>query len=85
MWNGGVAFQYFVIARDNGKTTGKTITGDGNGFKLGRGNVRHYFFRAIAYGNKANGFNLNGNLMQPVLVKSDAFANGRSDFGGVTR
>jgi hypothetical protein len=83
MWNGGVAFQYFVIARDNGKTTGKTITGDGNGFKLGVGSVSHKFYKANAYSNKSNGFSLNGNTVQPTLAQSSAAANGGLNYAGV--
>ena len=84
-WQGGVAFFYFCSAFDIGKTTGKTITGDGNGFKLGRGSVRHYLYKTMAYRNKSHGYNINGNSVMPVLVKSDAFANGERDFQGVNR
>ena len=84
-WEGGVAYFYFCSAFDIGKTTGKTITGDGNGFKLGRGNVRHYLYKTSAYRNKSHGFNMNGNSVAPVRVKSDAFANGQLDFQGVDR
>ena len=82
-WEGGVAFVSFSTSNENGKTTGKSVTGDGNGFKLGRGKVRHYLYKATAYRNKANGFNINGNSIQPVLVNSDAFANGQSGFAGI--
>ena len=85
MWEGGVAYLYFCSAFDIGKTTGKAITGDGNGFKLGRGNVRHYLYKATAYRNKSHGFNLNGNSVAPVLVKSDAFGNGQPDYSGIDR
>jgi hypothetical protein len=84
-WEGGVAYFYFCSAFDMGKTTGKTITGDGNGFKLGRGNVRHYLYKTRAYRNKSHGFNMNGNSVAPVLVESDAFANGEVDFQGIDR
>jgi hypothetical protein len=84
-WEGGVGYVYFSSAFDNGKTTGKAITGDGNGIKLGRGNARHYFYKTRVHNNKANGFDLNGNLVQPMLVKSEAFGNGKADYSGVTR
>ena len=84
-WEGGVAYFYFCSAFDIGKTTGKTITGDGNGFKLGRGSVRHYLYKTRAFRNKSNGFNINGNSVAPVLVKSEAFDNGQLDFQGVNR
>lgn len=84
-WEGGVAFVYFCSAFENGKTTGKAINGDGDGFKLGRGKVRHYLYKSTAYQNKANGFDVNGNAIQPALVKADAVANGQLNFSGVTR
>ena len=84
-WEGGVAFVYFSSAFENGKTTGKPATGDGDGFKLGRGSVRHYLYRSTAYRNKANGFDVNGNAIQPALVKAESVANGQQDFSGVTR
>ena len=82
MWDGGVAFVYFSTAKDNGKTTGKAITGDGNGVKLGIGSVAHKMYKTTATNNKSHGFNLNANTMQPVLVLSTASANGDTDYGG---
>lgn len=85
MWDGGVAFFYFSRAFDNGKTSGKTLTGDGNGIKLGIGSVAHKFYRTTANTNKAQGYNLNGNTVQPVLVQSTASGNGTTDYGnGIT-
>jgi hypothetical protein len=81
MWNGGVAFVYFSAAYDNGKTTGKAVTGDGNGIKLGIGSVAHRFYKTTANTNKSDGFNLNANTMQPVLVQSTASANGGTNYG----
>ena len=81
MWNGGVAFMYFSTANDNGKTTGKALTGDGNGIKLGIGSVAHKLYKTTASNNKSHGFNLNANTMQPVLVLSTASANGDTDYG----
>ena len=51
--------------------------------KLGRGNVRHYFYKTKAYNNLANGFDINGNTVQPLLILSDAFGNGGIDYKGV--
>ena len=81
MWAGGVAFVYFSAANDNGKTTGKTLTGDGNGIKLGIGSVAHKLYKTTANNNKSDGFNLNANTIQPVLVQSTASANGDSNYG----
>jgi hypothetical protein len=83
-WEGGVGYVYFSSAFDNGKTTGKDITGDGNGVKLGIGSVRHNFYKSTAYNNNTNGFSLNGNTVQPLLVQSTAWSNGRSDYANVT-
>jgi hypothetical protein len=83
-WEGGEAFVYFSSAFDNGKTTGKP-SADGNGFKLGKGHVRHHLYKSRAYNNKANGFAINGNSAQPALVQCDSFANGRSDYAGIMR
>ena len=81
-WEGGAGFVYFSSAFDSGKTTGKAGA-DGNGVKLGRGNVRHYFYKTKAYNNLANGFDINGNTVQPLLILSDAFGNGGIDYKGV--
>ena len=81
MWNGGVAFLYFSAAHDNGKTTGKTLTGDGNGVKLGLGSVSHKLYKVSAYNNKSHGYNLNGNTVQPTFVQSTATGNGDTDYG----
>ncbi len=86
MWAGGVTFWYFSVAHDNGKTTGKTLTGDGNGVKLGIGSVSHQLYKVSALNNKSHGFNLNGNTLQPKLVQCDASGNGEADYGnGVTQ
>lgn len=84
MWEGGVAFMYFNASHDNGKTTGKTITGDGNGIKLGVGSVSHKLYKFNAYNNKANGFDLNGNTVQPTLVQCTATSNGANNFAGIS-
>jgi hypothetical protein len=84
MWEGGVAFLYFVTSHDNGKTTGKTATGDGNGVKLGVGSVSHKLYKVQAVNNKTGGFNINGNTVQPTLVQSTASGNGSQDYQGVS-
>ena len=81
-WDGGVGFVYFSSAFDSGKTTGKAGK-DGNGIKLGIGNVRHYFYKSKAYNNLTNGFDINGNSVQPLLIQSEAFGNGKNDYQGV--
>lgn len=81
MWEGGQAYFYFSSAHDNGKTTGKSLTGDGNGIKLGTGSVAHKFYKTTATNNKSQGFDLNGNTVQPVLVQSTASGNPGGDYG----
>lgn len=85
MWEGGTAFFYFTESFDNGKTTGKAVTGDGNGIKLGVGSSRHYFYKSKAYTNASNGFDINGNTVQPLLVQCTATGNGNQDYFGVTQ
>lgn len=84
MWEGGVVFMYFNTSRDNGKTTGKGATGDGNGVKLGVGSVAHKLYKVDASNNKANGFDINGNSVQPTLVQSTASGNGGQNYAGVS-
>ena len=81
-WDGGAGFVYFSSAFDAGKTTGKQGK-DGNGIKLGIGNVRHNFYKTKAYNNLTNGFDINGNSVQPLLIQSEAFGNGGNDYQGV--
>lgn len=85
MWEGGVAFMYFNTSHDNGKTTGQAITGDGNGVKLGIGSVSHKFYKVNAFNNKANGFDINGNTVQPTLVQTSATGNGGSNYFGIVQ
>ena len=85
MWEGGVAYMYFNTSHDNGKTTGKTITGDGNGVKLGIGSVSHKLYKVSAFNNKANGFDINGNTVQPTLVQSTATGNGGTNYAGIVQ
>jgi hypothetical protein len=83
MWEGGVAFVYHSAFNDNGKTTGKPQTGDGNGLKLGVGSVSHKLFKVQANYNRTRGFNLNGNTVQPTLVQCSATGNGSANYAGV--
>jgi hypothetical protein len=83
MWEGGVAFMYFNTSHDNGKTTGKTVSGDGNGIKLGVGSVSHKLYKVDVFANKANGFDINGNTVQPTLLQCTATANGALNYAGI--
>jgi hypothetical protein len=83
-WDGGAAFVYFSSAYSNGQVPqGKTTTGDGNGFKLGRGDARHHLYSSIAYDNKAHGFDLTGNAKLPTLVECRASANGSRNWSWI--
>jgi len=85
MWEGGIVFMYFNTSHDNGKTTGQTVTGDGNGVKLGVGSVSHKLYKVNAFNNKANGFDINGNTVQPTLVQTSASGNGGSNYFGIVQ
>jgi len=78
-WDGLTSFFYFSLAGENGRIPGKS-SGDGNGFKLGRGSAVHYLYKNESYNNMAGGFDLNGNKKAPVLVKCIASGNGLKDF-----
>jgi hypothetical protein len=81
-WEGGTVFGYFSTAFDNGKVAGK-VNGDGNGIKMGRGSARHCFYKSKAYNNKADGFDLNANTIQPLLVQTSAYGN-RQNYVGIS-
>ena len=85
MWEGGIVFMYFNTSHDNGKTSGQTVTGDGNGVKLGIGSVSHKLYKVSAFNNKANGFDINGNTVQPTLVQTSATGNGGSAYFGIVQ
>ena len=77
MWQGGQMYCYFCSAHDNGKVDGKgQPQGDGNGIKLGTGDVAHKFYKSTATNNQTCGFVLNANLQDPILVQSTASGNG---------
>ena len=80
MWEGGQAYWYFSSSHDNGKVPGVTNGGDGNGVKLGRGDVAHKFYKTTANNNGACGYDLNANLQDPILVQSTASGNPRGDY-----
>ena len=68
-------FIYFSSAFNNGKPVDGRPGGDGNGFKLGRGNVRHYVYKSTAYNNLRGGFDRNDNTVAPLARSSEAFDN----------
>jgi hypothetical protein len=80
MWQGGISYWYFSTSHDNGKTTGKSITGNGNGIKVGVGNASHKFYKTNAINNKACGFVQNGNAQDPKLVQSTANGNSNGNY-----
>lgn len=51
------------------------FTGNGNGFKLGRGDGRHVVIGCVAWGHKLGGFNLNGNSSGVILHNCTAMGN----------
>lgn len=83
--SGGSNFVYFSSAFRNGGTTNYPQTGDGSGFKMGIGNVRHYVYRSVAYENDYIGFDFNLNQVAPRVVNSEAYNNGFRDWAGVER
>jgi len=85
MWEGGIVFMYFNTSHDNGKTTGQTVTGDGNGVKLGVGSVSHKLYKVNAFNNKANGIDINGNTVQPTLVQTTSSGNGGTNYFGISQ
>ena len=80
-WMGGTSYVYFGSAFDGGRIVNRP-SGDGNGYKLGRGEATHYLYEAYAYDNIANGFDINGNSLDAVLVSTDARDNGGDDYVG---
>ncbi len=52
--------------------------------KLGRGTASHKLYKVDASNNKADGFDLNANTLQPILVQCTATGNGGEDFAGIT-
>jgi hypothetical protein len=54
--------------------------GDGNGFKLGRGDADHTVTGSIAFANAVGGFIDNGNTASMRLENNTAWANGGSGF-----
>lgn len=50
--------------------------GDGNGFKLGPGNVVHHLYKCVANNNKLVGFDRNSNTQVPLLEQCSGTGNG---------
>jgi hypothetical protein len=57
--------------------------GDGNGFKLGRGDQNMYIYKSKAYNNKQSGFDANSSTAYPsfVIMCSESYGNGTGGFG----
>lgn len=80
MWHGGQVWSYFDTGSHNAQVPGVTNGGDGNGFKLGTGNVAHKFYKPTAQSNSDGGFNLNANLQQPIIIQPTVGGNANGDF-----
>jgi hypothetical protein len=70
---------------DNGynRWNDPSFEGDSNGFKLGRDTTRngnHVLIRNLAWGHRANGFDVNGNRSGVVLYNNTAYRNGGQNF-----
>lgn len=83
-WEGGQSWNYFGLIHDNGVIPGKVNSGDGNGIKLGTGNVAHKFYKVFSNNNQYGGYNLNGNFQNPVLILSTATGNVIGNYIGFT-
>ena len=53
--------------------------GDGNGFKLGHDSGTHTLRNSLAWGNKVNGFDINGNALS-IELPADPIAHGATVF-----
>jgi hypothetical protein len=83
VWEGGKNYFYFTLSYENGKSPlgmPNNQTGDGNGFKLGRGSSTHYIYKSQALNNKQSGFDQNGNTSSAVIVASESVNNGASNY-----
>lgn len=80
MWEGGQTYWYFSVSHDNGKNSVFALTGDGNGIKLGIGNISHKFYKVDASNNKEGGWDLNGNTQQPKMVQCAASGNSLGNY-----
>lgn len=83
VWEGGKNYFYFTLSYENGKSPlgmPNGQTGDGNGFKLGRGSSTHYIYKSAALDNKQSGFDQNGNTSSAVIVASESANNGSSNY-----
>ncbi len=80
-WEAQPNYFYFSEAYDGGKSPlgfpEGNNNGDGNGFKLGRGNQTMYIYKSKAYNNKESGFDANGNtaFSSFVIMCSESYGN----------
>ncbi len=85
-WEGQPNYFYFSEAHDGGQNPmgfpDGGDGGDGNGFKLGRGDQIMHIYKSKAYNNKQSGFDANGNTAYPsfVIMCSESYGNRK---GGV--
>jgi hypothetical protein len=86
-WEAQPNYFYFSAAHDGGKSSlgfpEGYNNGDGNGFKLGRGDQTMYIYKSKAYNNKQSGFDANSNTAYPsfVILCSESYGNGTGGFG----
>jgi len=79
----GPMYVYFSSAFRNGVNLAGRETGDGNGFKLGRGSFPVYIYKSHAYNNPSRGFDVNGNTIEPIAISSESTGN-RVDWVGIS-
>jgi hypothetical protein len=86
-WEAQPNYFYFSEARDGGQSSlgfpEGYNNGDGNGFKLGRGNQNMYIYKSKAYNNKQSGFDANGSTAYGsfVIMCSESYGNGTGGYG----
>jgi NPCBM/NEW2 domain len=86
-WEAQPNYFYFSEARDGGQSSlgfpEGYNNGDGNGFKLGRGNQNMYIYKSKAYNNKQSGFDANGSTAYGsfVIMCSESYGNGTGSYG----
>jgi hypothetical protein len=86
-WEAQPNYFYFSEAYDGGQSSlgfpEGYNNGDGNGFKLGRGDQTMYIYKSKAYNNIQSGFDANGNTAYGsfVIMCSESYGNGIGGFG----